>query len=75
VLQPTAPQPAPNEKCKDGLFEKGHLLDLQPLDIPPLKTASINGCVIVPRERTLFFIHTVTACLDSHEGFLSERRK
>jgi hypothetical protein len=75
VPQTTAPQRAPNETCKDELFEKGHLLDPRPLDTLPLTTASINGCVIIPRERTLSFTHTVTACLDSHECFLSERRE
>jgi hypothetical protein len=29
--------------------------------------------LLIQRERTLSFIHTVTACLDSHERFLSER--
>jgi hypothetical protein len=36
VPQPTAPPRAHNKMCNDLLFEKGHLLDLQPLDMLPL---------------------------------------
>jgi hypothetical protein len=58
VPQPTAPPGVPNKICNDRSFGKGHLLDLQPLDMLPLTTDSINGCVINTKgEKPLFYTH------------------